>query len=470
MNNDDMDELFRDAAKRYPLKTDGVADWDKVSGALRTDAGIPFADAAEFKKEKKRRVFLWWILLLPLGWIGHESWQKLNGGNEKKMVSVAKVADVETKNATTEKTIKENSSNLNDEKKEAVTDNKIANNTLAIAQKADNKNNVAVSTNQKSKNLRSEGFVANKNIHSKNIFNTQKTETEKNIAKAVIKNANDDKQKIADKTINKNNQEGHAETDKKEDALKNNVANTPVQKNDDALKSTAKKEYNVVTKQTTNPMPEAVAGKKAAKTAVKLKKDFHFYAALMVGADISTVKMQSVKGVGGSVGLLLGYHFSRSRFNIETGIYWDTKKYYSAGEYFNKSKLPPGWQSENLLYVNGNCNMFEIPINVRYNFIQHKATTFFATAGLSSYIMNKEAYSYRLVDNSGWAWDGDKSYYHSTQNWFSILNLSAGYEHHLGKIGDIRIEPYAKLPLSGIGLGSLSLSSLGLNVGLSKRF
>ena len=50
VNNDDMEELFQQAAERYPLKTDGVADWEKVSAALREDAGKALADAEHFKK------------------------------------------------------------------------------------------------------------------------------------------------------------------------------------------------------------------------------------------------------------------------------------------------------------------------------------------------------------------------------------------------------------------------------------
>jgi hypothetical protein len=84
--------------------------------------------------------------------------------------------------------------------------------------------------------------------------------------------------------------------------------------------------------------------------------------------------------------------------------------------------------------------------------------------------MNKEVYGYQIKYPNGYQDYDQYSYYHSTQNLFSILNLSLGYEHRLGKIGDIRIEPYAKLPIAGVGKLNLSIMSGGLNVGLSKRF
>jgi hypothetical protein len=48
-NNGDMDDLFRRASERYPLRTDS-ADWDRLASAL--DGG-PAAPSDE--KEKRRR-------------------------------------------------------------------------------------------------------------------------------------------------------------------------------------------------------------------------------------------------------------------------------------------------------------------------------------------------------------------------------------------------------------------------------
>jgi hypothetical protein len=52
---------------------------------------------------------------------------------------------------------------------------------------------------------------------------------------------------------------------------------------------------------------------------------------------------------------------------------------------------------------------------------------------------------------------------------FSIVDLSIGYEQKLGKIGNLRIEPYLRIPLSGIGTGDLSILSAGLNLGITRR-
>ena len=53
--------------------------------------------------------------------------------------------------------------------------------------------------------------------------------------------------------------------------------------------------------------------------------------------DLSSVKFQSVKQAGFSLGFLAGYRLSK-KFSIETGLLWDKKYYYSVGEYFDTEK------------------------------------------------------------------------------------------------------------------------------------
>jgi len=65
--------------------------------------------------------------------------------------------------------------------------------------------------------------------------------------------------------------------------------------------------------------------------------------------------MQAMKGVGTTWGLLLGYAFN-SHWAVESGVYLDRKKYYTAGEYFYTKDQPP----YPLNSVNGSCNMWEI--------------------------------------------------------------------------------------------------------------
>jgi hypothetical protein len=186
----------------------------------------------------------------------------------------------------------------------------------------------------------------------------------------------------------------------------------------------------------------------------------HGYIGVFGAPDFSTVRFQAMKGVGTTFGIILGYSFN-NRWAIETGLSMDRKRYYTAGEYFKK-EMPAGYTLKN---VDGTCNMLEIPLNVRYNFSTGPRMKWFATAGLSTYLMSQENYNYQVEYN--WVTEDSMWNIHKpSQYWFSIVNLSAGFEQRVGKIGSLRLEPYVRIPLSGIGTGKLPIVSGGLNIGL----
>lgn len=199
------------------------------------------------------------------------------------------------------------------------------------------------------------------------------------------------------------------------------------------------------------------------------------YAVVLGGPDWSAVKMQSSEQAGYSLGILLGYHFNK-RISVETGLLWDKKNYYSSGEYFDKSKTSIPY-NVNIKNLDGTCNMFEIPINLQYSFASRKNHNFFVEVGLSSYLMKKENYNYEAVKNT-WAngspvdsaYAAYKTYKNTTNNIFAIIQVSGGYEYSIGKNTTIRIEPYVKIPLQGVGIGSMPISSMGLYFGISHLF
>jgi hypothetical protein len=193
-----------------------------------------------------------------------------------------------------------------------------------------------------------------------------------------------------------------------------------------------------------------------------------FYAGLIGGVDATTIKLQKFEDAGYDYGILFGYALNK-KWSLETGIYHDKKFYYSKGEYFNTAKLymPP---NSEITEVKGNCKMFEIPVSLRYNFPARKKASFFTTAGVSSYFMTLQNYDYTyLYRTTGQQAVYSKSYPNSSSYFFSIVQVSGGYSHRVGKIGDLRIEPYLKIPLRGVGTGQLPLTSAGLHIGITKN-
>jgi hypothetical protein len=200
---------------------------------------------------------------------------------------------------------------------------------------------------------------------------------------------------------------------------------------------------------------------------IKLQKPTpSFYAGILGSPDLSTIKWQSVKNVGARFGLLLGYSFN-SRWSIESGAYYSKKNYYTDGEYFDKTNAYI-LKYVDQLKVDGVCNMWEFPVDVRYNLSTGEKMKWFATAGVSAYYMSKEKYDCSgYLNGATWSEEWNKKPSHNS--WSANLNLSVGYEQRLGRIGNLRLEPYVRVPMSGIGTGKLSIMSAGLNIGITRR-
>jgi opacity protein-like surface antigen len=179
---------------------------------------------------------------------------------------------------------------------------------------------------------------------------------------------------------------------------------------------------------------------------------------LMAGPDMSTVAFGPLYKTGYNFGLQIGYRFS-NRWSVNTGIIY-TKKFYQAdSQHFHYKN--PSW-NWNLDKVKGNCSMWEIPVNVRYDVSFNDKRRWFVSTGLSTYLMDKEYYTLHYISSSGTPYpvplytDSNSSYL------FSIWNLSVGMERSLGKRFSIQAEPYLKVPLKGLGTGSMRMDSYGI--------
>ncbi|MEO6668595.1 MAG: porin family protein, partial [Ferruginibacter sp.] len=232
----------------------------------------------------------------------------------------------------------------------------------------------------------------------------------------------------------------------------------------------AKKEDTLAKRVMTDTLKavEKVDGvKKVAKEEKKNKPtQKHFYAGLVLGPDFSTVKLQSVKRTGLSFGLIAGYSLNK-KFSIETGFLYDKKMYSSKGKYFSTKNITV-YPNSSLGYVTGQCSMYEIPLNLRYSFREKQSASWFIVGGISSYLMNKEKYEYDIIYmGTSYPYSHD---YKSHENQFAaVINLSVGYTRKIGRLGDLRIEPYLKFPVSKVGTGELPIQSGGIMIGFTRK-
>lgn len=244
----------------------------------------------------------------------------------------------------------------------------------------------------------------------------------------------------------------------------------PVEKEPVKLTTQPDQPQAAMAKTETQPQPTTEEQAKAEKQPVKkdmlpaLGKGWSF--SLLTGVDKSTVKFRYGYKPGINIGLMLGYHFN-DKWALKTGGIYTQKNYKLAGEDFTAPK--GSWVSYYKLdQVEGYCRMWELPLLVSYTIRNQGKKRVTLSTGLSSYFMTKEDYDYYYYFN-GAQTSRNASYNSTDTHILSIAHLSAGFENRISRTMSLQVEPYAKIPLGGVGLGNIRLSSFGVNFSVQYR-
>ena len=216
------------------------------------------------------------------------------------------------------------------------------------------------------------------------------------------------------------------------------------------------------------------AGKKETQAAMEntsvkkiSRRKTGMYLGAVAGPLFDEVKNQGLKKTGFSIGIIAGYQFNK-HLSVETGLSYAKKPYFSTGQYFSMDKIsnsmPAGMQ---ILSLEGNNYVWEIPARIKFDFLHRAESNLFLSAGITSYIMTYEKNNY-LVSMNGAQQTMISSYKNKSRSLAATLDISAGYEHKLGKSNYFRVEPYVQIPLKGMGVGSMPMISSGLRIGITK--
>ncbi|WP_276481169.1 porin family protein [Paraflavitalea pollutisoli] len=202
-----------------------------------------------------------------------------------------------------------------------------------------------------------------------------------------------------------------------------------------------------------------IENKEKAAPLERIKEPRGWEVSVLAGPDLSNVGFTDVDKVGYNVGAQVAYRFN-NRWSVNTGLIYTRKNYTAQGKDFTKPNNNY-WNNADVKQVSGDCVMFDIPLNVRYDLSLNKKTRWFVSAGASSYIMTNQNY---LVN---YEYNGSPRVYpheeYGTSSYlFSIVNFSVGFETKLNKRLSLQAEPYFKLPTKGLGYGKLDLNSYGL--------
>jgi hypothetical protein len=454
--DDDMDELFNKAGRDYPLKTE-PKNWDAVRAALNPEDGS--VEATQKRNGWRRLLPLLFLLLIPAVYVFIDK-DNIVGNSQQ---DVKADAPVVTK---------------------AKTDN--TNSNIDRISKSDDRINNLVDHNS--------SVTLNDNKVTVNDDKMKEGKDDKIIGDKVVADINNDRaNNISNNNLTNNNRADNI-SDREVTRLKGGLSGPP-QTGLGAAGTSANVEsgpalwgnlpslsngFNslngpseVISLNT--PLRSLNQSDRLASVPNSVKKPTANnsrrkgpYIGVITAPDISTIKGQQIKGIGYSAGAIVGYSFN-NRWQVEGGMMWSRKKYFTDGKYFDK-KGPGIPDNVNLLWLNGGCEMFEFPIVARYNF-SGKKNTFFGSAGLTSYLMKKEDYKYSAVSGAGtYPYEGYRTYDRSGDHLFANLQLSAGYNLSLSSKLNIRIEPYLKAPLKKIGIGKIPVTSTGLYFAITRDF
>jgi Outer membrane protein beta-barrel domain len=460
--DNDMDDLFQKAGELYPLKTT-ESDWDAVAGKLQDES---FGDenylsglTAGGTRNKRRWLLL--LLLIPFGLgIAYTS-GLLNQKNKGSLSNKTSVLPDQKKNQAGIPATNNNAGKSGET---------VSNKTSGESRKTQTLSVIHVVTEGRSKK---ELSSANGKLQTNAGRGKQLTTKDTGNSKTeLVTDAGRGKQWTAKGTGNSKTESLSEAVGAKTDLNTSPSNNPSIQNQQVALpvpppasgqnETAAEKKNPEAAEKVKSDSADSIT--KLKKTDAKTNTNKGFYVGLIAGPDISSVEFQSVKQSGFSLGATVGYRFNK-KLSVETGFLFDKKYYYSDGAHYKNQQ--PGYT---IINVDGNCNMFEIPLLLRYDFSSGQNHGFFAKAGFSSYLMTKQNYSansdYYGMPQPTASWTNSKheSYF------FSVIQLSGGYEFSISRKTKIQIEPYVKIPLQGIGQGSMPISSAGIYFGITHSF
>lgn len=202
----------------------------------------------------------------------------------------------------------------------------------------------------------------------------------------------------------------------------------------------------------------------------KINGKSRFSFGLLVGLEWTTADMNRSLKRGYRLGANVSYRIN-NKFLVTSGLTFSRKTYLTEGENYKPlKKWDQGIVPET---VDGTCNIFEIPVELSYFLAGNNRNSFYISAGISTFIMDKEWYGFSFTDPTHETdpnirkrennLEVDKKALH----YFGIGTLAIGYQRRINKNTLLQLEPYFQLPFDGIGIGQVNLISTGFQVKVS---
>jgi hypothetical protein len=183
---------------------------------------------------------------------------------------------------------------------------------------------------------------------------------------------------------------------------------------------------------------------------------------ISVSPDFSSIKFFTPYPSGYNYGVQVGYAF-HEKWSASIGLI-NSKKIY-ASEDIESAYTTGGGYDYPITKLEGDCRVLDIPLNLYYTVLRKKSFSLRMGAGISSYLMKSEDYTYYLDKPYG-----DNIYTTSVEGenneWFKIVNISLLVDKKINNRFAFELEPFVKTPLAGVGEGKVSLVTIGAFISL----
>ncbi|SDH01982.1 hypothetical protein ACRQ5D_21260 [Mucilaginibacter sp. P25] len=167
--------------------------------------------------------------------------------------------------------------------------------------------------------------------------------------------------------------------------------------------------------------------------------------------------------VGSNYGLLLSFGATK-KLTITSGVVYSSKPYNTSFANYRTAYVFKNEPTD----VTADCKMLDIPVNIAYQVYGNFRNKLSVGTGLSSYLMLHEKYTYNYADGANSAaWPQNYTVPNSKGYLLSIININATYEHKINSKVGVSVQPYMKVPISGVGYSDIKLQSTGVAVGVT---
>ncbi|MFW0718553.1 outer membrane beta-barrel protein [Pedobacter sp. N23S346] len=194
--------------------------------------------------------------------------------------------------------------------------------------------------------------------------------------------------------------------------------------------------------------------KPADEALLKMVQPQRLSFTLMAAPDISSTSSSINNKVSTNVGLMINYALTR-KISLSTGVIYAKKLY----DYNSRGRLVAGYKDTNW-NVEANCKVLDLPVNIDYRVFKKRNIAVNVSAGVSSYLMLNE--KYKLT--TGPALTVTREEVTGNKHFLGIANFSVSVERNVNSRLSVGLQPFLKLPLTGIGKYEGNLSSAGLSV------